>query len=568
MSDNNSNAMSDVPTPNLNDVLCGRGGGTNSHPGNVLFRTLVQNKKKLYLMSRFKREKRIVAKEIVTRIRTQNPPGRFLLRNDHTGRYNDIGDANASKKASQALREGAPNIRKEIYDEVLKKRQKSDAVDSGDYDENDMDEDEEESEENISQSNPIPSASSSAEGYFGGHFVGYAASAAACFKDTNYCGTYSWQGGDVASQQQYQASPPQQYHASNPQQYQASHPQQYQASPQQYQSFYPPQTNYAGQNPPAHYTTHQVSPYAGGDGSQYWPNIQYPAANSAMYHNNNHGDGPAVSTSVCNHAHVEKNEPDQDANNLHNISFENESLSRHNTPVVCQSPRLYSTGEHSYLTSNNPVVTPSTAHESTYRGSSQVLYSSHKRDTTTDGSFDSQRKLKRDDSDEKVDNVRNGRSFSSACNLADIFDDNISSQDGGSLCGMKLPFNFSEEENDQNDSELSALHDATGGSSPHQGAMEVQFGGIHSHQSSSSKSSCRPYSPMKGSDRSVWSPMVPMMEGFSWGSSARSLLSPSHDAEMLISPLSPLSPNSLTSFHNTSESKHSHWDEKTSSEKE
>eukprot|EP00588_Corethron_pennatum_P011269 CAMPEP_0194283538 /NCGR_PEP_ID=MMETSP0169-20130528/25614_1 /TAXON_ID=218684 /ORGANISM="Corethron pennatum, Strain L29A3" /LENGTH=513 /DNA_ID=CAMNT_0039029159 /DNA_START=44 /DNA_END=1582 /DNA_ORIENTATION=- len=513
MSDNNATSMatSDVRTPNLNDVLCGRGGGTNTHPGNVLFRTLVQNKKKLYLMSRFKREKRIIAKEIVTRIRTQNPPGRFLLRNDHTGRYNDIGDANASKKASQALREGAPNIRKEIYDEVLKKRQKSDAVNSGDYDENDdMDEDEDELEENISQSNPVPSAGSSAEGYFGGHFVGYAASAAACFKDTNYCGTYSWQGGDVAPQQQYQTSPLQQYQASPSQQYQSSHPQQYQASPQQYQSFYPPQTNYAGQNPPAHYTTHQVSPYAGGDASQYWPNIQYPAANSTMYQNNNPGDEPAVSTSVCDRAHVEKNEPYQDANNVHNISLGNDSLSRHNTPVVTLNSRPCSTGEHSYPNSNNPVVTPSTGHEGTDRGSSQVRYSSHKRDTTTDESFDSQRKLKRDDSDEKVDNVRSSRSFSSACNLPDFF-----GQEGGSLCGMKLSFMFSEEENNQSDLELSALHDATADSSP-QGAVGARFGGLNRHQSSSSKSSCRPYSPMKGSDRSVWSPMVPMMEGLSW----------------------------------------------------
>ena len=102
-----------VPTPHANDVLCGRGGGTNNHLGNEHFRDLVSSKKLEYINSS-KREKPLVSRSIVEAVRSQNPPGRFLQRDDVTGLWSDIGDQKAREKTSQALREGAPNIRKEI----------------------------------------------------------------------------------------------------------------------------------------------------------------------------------------------------------------------------------------------------------------------------------------------------------------------------------------------------------------------------------------------------------------------------------------------------------------------
>lgn len=73
-----------IKDPCENDVLCGRGGGTNNHIGNERFRILVQTKKKLYLQSS-KRDKPLVSREIVALVRSQNPPGRFLGKNPRSG---------------------------------------------------------------------------------------------------------------------------------------------------------------------------------------------------------------------------------------------------------------------------------------------------------------------------------------------------------------------------------------------------------------------------------------------------------------------------------------------------
>lgn len=61
-----------------------------------------------------KKQKPNVAAEVVTKIRSLDPPGRFLKKDKETGWYLDIGDARAKEKTSQALREGAPLIRKQM----------------------------------------------------------------------------------------------------------------------------------------------------------------------------------------------------------------------------------------------------------------------------------------------------------------------------------------------------------------------------------------------------------------------------------------------------------------------
>ena len=98
---------------NNNDVLCGRGGATNSHIGNRSFRLLVKQYKDKYLKAK-KKEKPNVAGEIVDKIRGLDPPGRFLKKDRDTGYWLDIGDMRAKEKTSQALREGAPLIRKKL----------------------------------------------------------------------------------------------------------------------------------------------------------------------------------------------------------------------------------------------------------------------------------------------------------------------------------------------------------------------------------------------------------------------------------------------------------------------
>lgn len=102
--------LKDIEEHRDQDVLCGRGGGTNHHVGNAHWRKLVNSNKRLYI-SLPKKQKALVAKSIVHAIRAQNPPGRFLARNPKNSLWCDIGDQKATEKTSQALREGAPDIR-------------------------------------------------------------------------------------------------------------------------------------------------------------------------------------------------------------------------------------------------------------------------------------------------------------------------------------------------------------------------------------------------------------------------------------------------------------------------
>ena len=93
-----------VRKPEKHDVLCGRGGATNSHQGNVRYRTLVQAHQNEYLHAA-KSEKKEVARSIVSIIRSSG--GGFLRKCDD-GRVGwvDIGCKKAREKVSQALREG------------------------------------------------------------------------------------------------------------------------------------------------------------------------------------------------------------------------------------------------------------------------------------------------------------------------------------------------------------------------------------------------------------------------------------------------------------------------------
>jgi hypothetical protein len=88
---------------NTHDVLCGRGGGTNSQVGNRRFRQLVQDFQPTYLLAR-RKEKPLLARTIVLIIRKRG--GRFLKKDDDSGELFEVGDAKAEAKTSQALREG------------------------------------------------------------------------------------------------------------------------------------------------------------------------------------------------------------------------------------------------------------------------------------------------------------------------------------------------------------------------------------------------------------------------------------------------------------------------------
>jgi hypothetical protein len=108
--------MRNIHEPHDHDVLFGRGGGTNHHPGNKDYRKTVEDRKFDYVTSK-RLDKPLVALEIIRQRRALVPPGRFLKLDEKTGLWNDVGDKKAREKTSQALRERAPELRKKYEDE-------------------------------------------------------------------------------------------------------------------------------------------------------------------------------------------------------------------------------------------------------------------------------------------------------------------------------------------------------------------------------------------------------------------------------------------------------------------
>jgi len=110
----NQGAVRRIRSPTTSDVLLGRGGGINGHFGNKVFREWVRVRKEEYNLAPNKAEKTRVATEVMNQVKAQAPPGRFLQRDPTAGPpgwWVEVDGARALAKTSQALREGAPQIR-------------------------------------------------------------------------------------------------------------------------------------------------------------------------------------------------------------------------------------------------------------------------------------------------------------------------------------------------------------------------------------------------------------------------------------------------------------------------
>jgi hypothetical protein len=93
-----------VHDPVDDDVLFGRGGMTNGHPGNRRFRDIIALHRPDYIRAQ-KMDKPSVAAKIIRAIRTGGlQQGRFLKKRDD-GLWYDVGDRAAMEKTSQGLRE-------------------------------------------------------------------------------------------------------------------------------------------------------------------------------------------------------------------------------------------------------------------------------------------------------------------------------------------------------------------------------------------------------------------------------------------------------------------------------
>lgn len=117
-----------IRTPHPHDVLSGRGGGINSHEGNKTFRGWVQERKERYNLAASKADKTEVANEVIDLVRSLNPPGRFLQKDTAStsgvSYWIELDEVKVMAKTSQALREGAPQIRAAHKDELAANRKK------------------------------------------------------------------------------------------------------------------------------------------------------------------------------------------------------------------------------------------------------------------------------------------------------------------------------------------------------------------------------------------------------------------------------------------------------------
>lgn len=102
-----------ISTFSDNDVLSGRGGGTNVHPGNRNFRDLINLHRRDYLQAK-KNDKPSISRAIVKVVRDSG--GRFLKKDEKANLWFEIGDTQAREKTSQALRQRAPEMRRLMFE--------------------------------------------------------------------------------------------------------------------------------------------------------------------------------------------------------------------------------------------------------------------------------------------------------------------------------------------------------------------------------------------------------------------------------------------------------------------
>ena len=99
------------------DILCGRGAAVNFHHGNHVFRDMVKEYQTVYLCSKRSDKPRIAA-ELMELVRSKG--GRFLrrIKTTYNGQsrfaWEEIGQRRRYEKVCQALREGAPELRRQM----------------------------------------------------------------------------------------------------------------------------------------------------------------------------------------------------------------------------------------------------------------------------------------------------------------------------------------------------------------------------------------------------------------------------------------------------------------------
>ena len=106
------------------DIVTGRGAPTNYHYGNQIFRDMVQEYQATYLCAR-RCDKPHIAMKILDLLRSGG--SRFVKREKTTGHFSwaEIDSKGAYEKVCQALRDGAPDVRRQVVSVASKNARES-----------------------------------------------------------------------------------------------------------------------------------------------------------------------------------------------------------------------------------------------------------------------------------------------------------------------------------------------------------------------------------------------------------------------------------------------------------
>jgi len=94
------------------DVLFGRGGRTNRHPGNIKFRKELENIRQWYIGCKTKQEKSRISKLMIDWIHSNG--GRFLVKDD-TEKWVAANSKVVRKKVNQAIRDTKSTRKDDVY---------------------------------------------------------------------------------------------------------------------------------------------------------------------------------------------------------------------------------------------------------------------------------------------------------------------------------------------------------------------------------------------------------------------------------------------------------------------
>jgi len=108
--------------PTEKDVICARGKAASRHPGNIMFRELIQSRIAEYSSAKTKMDKSVIVSQIVEQVRQASPNGGFVKQNTDDNTWFEVGDSIAREKVGQCFRDLLHSKYRSSYQSKQKRR--------------------------------------------------------------------------------------------------------------------------------------------------------------------------------------------------------------------------------------------------------------------------------------------------------------------------------------------------------------------------------------------------------------------------------------------------------------